>query len=58
MRIARDEEGAKMSRSAGFCVGTMEEFREAKRPIPELELLEIPDRDPDQMAPITPIAAD
>lgn len=48
MRIARDEEGAMMSRSAGFFVGTMEEFREAKRPIPELELLEIPDRDPDQ----------
>ena len=48
MRIARDEEGAMMSRSAGFFVGTMEEFREAKRPIPELELLEIPDRKPDQ----------
>ena len=48
MRIARDEEGAMMSRSAGFFVGNMEEFREAKRPIPELELLEIPDRGPDQ----------
>jgi hypothetical protein len=48
MRIAHDEEGAMMSRAAGFFVGTMEEFREAKRPIPELELLEIPDRKPDQ----------
>lgn len=48
MRIARDEEGVMMSRSAGFFVGTMEDFREAKRPIPELELLEIPDRGPDQ----------
>jgi hypothetical protein len=58
MRIARDERGSMMSRSAGFFVGTMDEFREAKRPIPELELLEIPDRDPDQLAPITPLSAD
>jgi len=48
MRIVRDEDGAMSSRSAGFFVGTMEEFRKAKRPIRELELLEIPDRDPDQ----------
>lgn len=48
MRIVRDEEGATTSRSAGFFVGTMEEFRAAERPIPELELLEIPDRGPVQ----------
>ena len=58
MRIARDEEGAMMSRSAGFFVGTMEQFREAKHPIPGLELLEIPDRKAAQQEAITPISAD
>jgi hypothetical protein len=48
MRNVGDESGPAVSRSAGFFVGTMEEFREAEGPIPELERLELPDRAADR----------
>jgi hypothetical protein len=48
MRTSRDETGGIIDRSAGFFVGTMDEFRQAERPMPGLEILELPDRTPDQ----------
>jgi hypothetical protein len=48
MRKAGDESGATVRRSAGFFVGTMEEFRAAENPIPELKTLELPDRGGDR----------
>jgi len=41
MRIARDEDGTLMSRSSGFFVGTLEEFRAAERPYTDVELPEL-----------------
>jgi hypothetical protein len=43
MRTVRDEAGSMISRSAGFYVGTMEEFRQAERPLPGLELPKLSD---------------
>ena len=42
LRLATDDQGAIVSRSAGFFVGTMTEFREAKRPHGMLEIPELP----------------
>lgn len=43
MRVARDERGAVASRSCGFFVGTLSEFRHAGRPHPGVELPSLPE---------------
>ena len=42
IRVVRDEGDGMTSRSSGFFVGTMAEFREAERPIAGMELPELP----------------
>lgn len=42
MRIAYDDDGAVFSRTTGFFVGTMAEFRQAERPRPGPKLPELP----------------
>ena len=43
LRIVRDEGGAVTSRSSGFFVGTMDEFRQTERPIAGVELPNLPE---------------
>ncbi len=44
MRIATDDEGEIFTRSSGFFVGSMAEFRNTERPDARLELLELAER--------------